>query len=85
MKDGTHKVTNEYVLKEKSINSMELVFKVHNDIVHGLKYCYNIKKAGIIVDKDDENVGSYAPTRDPHVFRLKEEVVPDGWLKRSTY
>jgi Rho GDP-dissociation inhibitor len=83
--DGSHKVANEYILKEGSFNSMELRFKVHNDIVHGLKYCYNIRKGNIIVEKDEENVGSYAPTKEPHKFSLKEEEVPSGWLKRGAY
>jgi len=43
---------------------------VHNDIVHGLKYCYNVKKGNVIVEKEEENIGSYAPTKETYTFRL---------------
>ena len=83
--DGSHKVQNEYVLKQGSKNSIEINFKVHNDIVYGLKYFYLIKKGSVIIEKDDEVIGSYPPTVGKHTYVLKEEEVPSGWLKRSTY
>ena len=30
---------------------MKIDFKVHNDIVYGLKYCNIVKKNGVIVEK----------------------------------
>jgi hypothetical protein len=35
---------------------------VHNDIVHGLKFCVVIRKMGVTVVKDEEVVGSFSPT-----------------------
>ena len=35
------------MLKEKTINCLQLTFKVHNDIVYGLKFCMTVKKYGV--------------------------------------
>ena len=42
---------------------MQLVveFKVHNDIVYGLKYHNVVKRAGIVVEKYEEVLGTFAP------------------------
>jgi hypothetical protein len=61
--DGSHKVENVYVLKEGSKNKIRIEFKVHNDIVYGLKYCSIVKKWNTVVDKEEENIGSYAPQK----------------------
>lgn len=57
---------SEYVLKEKTMNCMELTFKVHNDIVYGLKFCVFLKKHGVNVAKDEEVIGSFSPTVQEH-------------------
>lgn len=41
---------------------MKITFKVHNDIVYGLKYCNLVKKSGIILEKFEEVMGTFAPT-----------------------
>lgn len=82
---GHFKVENEYVLKEKSINCMELTFLVHNDIVYGLKYCVFIKKHGMTVSKDEEVVGSFPPTVNEHKIQLQPEKVPGGFFQRGSY
>ena len=40
---------------------MRISFKVHNDIVFGLKYCNVVKKKGMVVEKYEEVIGSFAP------------------------
>lgn len=53
------------MLKEGTLNCVEVTFRVHNDIVHGLKFCTAIKKFGINLT-DEEVMGSFAPTEDLH-------------------
>ena len=48
-KSGNFKVDKEYVLKEGSLNCMELTLQVHNDIVYGLKFAVFLKKMGMNV------------------------------------
>ena len=55
-----------YKLKEKTINCCQVTFKVHNDIVYGLKFFMVIKKRGITVSKDEEVMGSFSPTIEAH-------------------
>ena len=59
-------VEEEYVLKAKSINCLQITFKVHNDIVSGLKYYCKVKRLGF-THEDSEVLGSFAPTVEPHV------------------
>lgn len=68
------------MLKEKTINCMSLTFKVHNDIVYGLKFCVFIKKRGITVSKDEEVIGSFSPTKEEHIVQLSPEKVPSGFF-----
>lgn len=82
---GKFKVDNVYVLKEKTMNCMELTFKVHNDIVYGLKFCVFLKKHGVNVGKDEEVIGCFSPTTQEYVVQLSPERVPDGFFQRGTY
>jgi Rho GDP-dissociation inhibitor len=66
------------------MNAVEVTFKVHNDIVHGLKFCTFIKKMGITV-KDEENMGSFAPTEDVHRVQMSPEKVQTGFFARGSY
>ncbi len=61
-------VREVYVLKEGTINCMQITFRVHNDIVVGLKYCCIIRKLGYPVSNDEEVLGIFAPTKDVHVI-----------------
>ena len=60
-------MNNEYVLKEGSLNCIELTLQVHNDIVYGLKFAMFVKKMGVNVSKDEEVIGSFSPTIKPQV------------------
>lgn len=58
---------------------------MHNDIVHGLKFCVVIRKMGVTVVKDEEVVGSFSPTAESHTIQLSPEKVPEGFFKRGQY
>jgi len=45
---------------------VQITFKVHNDIVLGLRY-YAIVKKSILSTKDEEVLGSFSPTVEAHV------------------
>ena len=64
---------------------MRVKFRVHNDIVYGLKYFNVVKKAGIVVEKYEEIMGTYAPTSNIHIVQLTPEETPSGFLARGTY
>ena len=51
--EGVKKVQNIYTLKEGSTNQLKIVFKVHNDIVLGLKIATHAK-AGPMRQSSDE-------------------------------
>jgi Rho GDP-dissociation inhibitor len=82
---GVYKTQN-YVLKQKSVVQMRITFKVHNDIVQGLKLCTVVKKAGFTVEKGEEVLGSFAPVPSKEfVVDLPEEETPGGYLARGEY
>ena len=64
---------------------MRVVFKVHNDIVYGLKYCNVVKKKGIVVEKYEQVMGTFAPLKKEHVVDLTPEETPGGFLYRGEY
>ena len=61
------------------------MFKVHNDIVHALRFCNSVLKMGMAVDKSEVVIGSFAPTDEPHEVNLGEKVTPEGYFKRNSY
>jgi Rho GDP-dissociation inhibitor len=66
-------VKDVYVLKEGTINCMQLTFKVHNEIVNGLRFFCVIKRLGLTVSKDEDVMGSFSPTKEAHVVQLQPE------------
>ncbi len=77
-------VKEVYVLKEGTLNCVQITFRVHNDIVSGLRYCTFIKRR-LIQEKDEEVLGSFSPTVETHVVQCSPEVVPEGFLARAKY
>lgn len=73
------------VLKESEEYTCQLVFKVNNEIVSGLKFCRSVYRSGIRVDRESIMVGSYAPVAEPIVYQLEEDQVPSGMFARATY
>ena len=65
---------------------MRVTFKVHNDIVQGLKLCTVVKKSGFTVEKGEEVLGTFAPiVNKENVFDLQPEETPGGFLARGEY
>jgi Rho GDP-dissociation inhibitor len=64
---------------------MRIGFRVHNDIVYGLKYCNLVKRLGMVVEKHEEVIGSYAPSAKIISFDLMPEETPSGMLARGDY
>lgn len=58
---------------------------MHHDIVSGLKYFNVVKRNGIVVEKYEEVLGSFAPTIAEHVVEMTPEETPKGFLARGTY
>ncbi len=65
---------------------MRVTFKVYNDIIQGLKYCSVVKKAGFVVEKNEEVLGTYAPVPNKeYVATLEADETPGGMLMRGEY
>ena len=79
------KIAEEFVLKEGTPFNIRLTFKVHNDIVYGLKFCNIVKKMKIKVEQEEHVIGTFAPTKEPHVFDLPEAIAPEGFFQRGSY
>ena len=63
---------------------MRVQFKVHNDIVYGLKYCNVVKKKSIVVEKYEEVMGTFAPIPEKvYSIDLTPEETPGGWMYRG--
>ena len=78
----------KFEIKEKSVYQLVIKFRVQHEIITGLKYLQQVKKAGIRVDKIEEPLGSYAPnTKDkPYYEKLFTEVeAPSGMFARGGY
>lgn len=64
---------------------MRINFRVYSDIVYGLKYCNLVKRLGLVVEKHEEVIGSYAPGDKIISFDLMSEETPSGMLARGEY
>jgi Rho GDP-dissociation inhibitor len=53
--------------------------------VSGLKYFNVVKKNGMVVEKYEEVLGSFAPTVEVHSVDMTPEETPSGFLSRGTY
>ena len=58
---------------------------MHNDIVNGLKYCNIVRRTGLIVDKQEEVLGCFAPNKAEHVVLLSIQEAPSGFFYRGAY
>lgn len=64
---------------------MRVTFKVHNEIVLGLKLCFTCKKTLIPTIKQEFFVGNYPPTKNSHVVALEQQFTPAGFFQRGYY
>ena len=63
----------EYTLKEGSMTRVKVTFKVHDNVVLGLKLCSSVKTK-IKLFKDEEVLGTFAP--DP----AKSQTAETDWV-----
>ena len=51
----------------------------------GLKYFNVVKRSGVVVEKYEEVLGSFAPTKKEHIVEMTPEETPHGFMSRGTY
>ena len=51
-----------FTIKEGAKFHIKVVFQVNHEVLSGLKYLQVVKRKGIRVSKDEEMLGSYAPS-----------------------
>lgn len=78
-------LSTPFVIKEGVQYGMVLTFRVQREVVSGLRYLQVVKRRGIKVDKFEEMVGSYGPSRETYAKKLAEEEAPSGMLARGEY
>ena len=74
----------EYTLKENSWTQMRITFKVHANIVLGLKICSAVN-AKVKFMKDEEVMGTFAPREESQVITMDPVHTPEGFFARGTY
>ncbi|CDK29561.1 unnamed protein product [Kuraishia capsulata CBS 1993] len=75
-------------IKEGSIYTLKIKFRVQHEIVTGVKYLQAVKKAGITVDRVEEPCGSFPPNtvnKPFHEKQFPEVEAPKGMLARGSY
>ena len=77
-------VKQEYTLKEGTWTRMKVKFKVHNTVVLGLKICSSVDTK-LKLFKDEEVLGTYAPTVESHEVETDWAMTPKGFFQRGTY
>jgi len=82
---GDNLKTMKMVVKEGIEYKIKLGFKIHHEIVAGLRYHHVIKRAGVNADKQTYMVGSYAPKKDMHSWLSPADEAPKGMMYRGTY
>ncbi|KAH3902698.1 probable Rho GDP-dissociation inhibitor [Saccharomycodes ludwigii] len=78
----------KHKIKEGSVFNLRITFKIQHEIITGLRYVQYIKKAGIPIDKIDDQLGSYAPNtvnKQEYIVTLPEVEAPTGFLARGSY
>jgi len=76
---------NPITIKEGTEYNVGMRFLVNGDVISGLRYIHVVKRAGIKVDKMEQMLGSYGPSKDgaPHVSNFPTEESPSGMIARS--
>ncbi|KAI9801749.1 MAG: hypothetical protein M1825_003121 [Sarcosagium campestre] len=80
--------TKPFTIKEGARFRMKVKFRVQHQVLSGMKYVQVVKRKGIRLSKDEEMIGSYAPsTKDQPVYEKKfnMEEAPSGMLARGHY
>ncbi|CAG7941188.1 unnamed protein product [Penicillium salamii] len=77
-----------FQIKEGSKFHIKATFQVHHEVLSGLKYLQVVKRKGLRVSKDQEMLGSYAPSTNVKPIYEKifaEEEAPSGMIARGHY
>ncbi|KAG8946815.1 hypothetical protein FRC03_001274 [Tulasnella sp. 419] len=76
---------NPVTIKEGVDYNVGMRFLVNGDVISGLRYIHVVKRSGIKVDKMEQMLGSYGPSKDgqPHVSNFPTEESPSGMIARS--
>ena len=68
-----------FTIKEGATFRIKATFQVNHEVLSGLKYLQVVKRKGVRVSKDEEMLGSYAPsTTDKPVYE-KYCKCPQSW------
>ncbi|KAH6632365.1 immunoglobulin E-set [Chaetomium tenue] len=79
-----------FKIKGGAVFTMSVQFKVQHEILSGLHYVQVIKRKGLglLGDKSDEMIGSFAPntSKQPlYTKKFQEESAPSSWAARGHY
>lgn len=73
------------VVKEGVEYQLKIIFKVHHEIVSGIKFQNVVSKMGVKVDTACHMMGSFGPRGDAYEFTTKSDEMPKGALGRGKY
>ena len=82
--DDLKKKADKFRLLEGCKFHVRIRFRVHNEIVYGLKFC-NIVKIPMMHQKSEEVMGTFAPSEEDHEVNLEDAEAPKGFFKRGDY
>lgn len=77
-----------FSIKEGAKYQMKAVFVVQHQVLSGLKYVQTLKRKGIPLGKDQEMIGSYAPStvdKPTYTKKFAPEEAPSGMMARGHY
>ncbi|PLN76545.1 E set domain-containing protein [Aspergillus taichungensis] len=77
-----------FTIKEGATFRIKVVFAVHHEVLSGLKYLQVVKRRGVRVSKDEEMLGSFAPSttgKPTYEKKFNPEEAPSGMLARGHY
>lgn len=73
------------VVREGTEYKIKIDFKIHHEIVCGLRYHHVITRKGINADKQTYMVGSYGPKKESQWWLSPVDEAPKGMIYRGSY
>jgi len=73
------------VVKEGAEYKIKIGFKIHHEIVAGLRYHHVVKRKGVNADKQTYMVGSYGPKSEQQSWLSPIDEAPKGMIYRGNY
>jgi len=77
--------TLKLVVKEGAEYKIRIGFKIHHEIVAGLRYHHVVKRKGVNADKQTYMVGSYGPKSEQQSWLSPIDEAPKGMIYRGNY